>query len=110
MPLPRRGSFLVIGDWGFDSEIHGNTYSTSCQQAIADAMLEKFRELGDVKFIVNVGDSFYPHGVASKTDPQWSAKWRNIYSEELRSVPWYSVYGNHDLQHDPCSCSDGPEG
>jgi hypothetical protein len=72
-------------------------------------MLRKFRELGDVKFIINVGDSFYPCGVTSKTDPQWETKWRSIYAEELRSVPWYSVYGNHDYQHDPCACSSNPQ-
>eukprot|EP00959_Pyramimonas_sp_CCMP1952_P356466 7465113-Pyramimonas_sp.AAC.1 len=32
--------------------------------------------------------------------------WRWIYSEQLRSVPWYSVYGNHDYRSDPCACAD----
>jgi hypothetical protein len=106
----RRGTFLVLGDWGWDGKVHaGELPSSSCQTAIADAMHAKFTELEDVKFIINVGDSFYPDGVASKADPQWDSKWRQIYSKELRSVPWYSVYGNHDLHHDPCSCSDGPE-
>jgi hypothetical protein len=67
-------------------------------------MLHKFRELGDVKFIINVGDSFYPGGVESRTDPQWDTKWRSVYAEELRAVPWYSVYGNHDYHKDPCAC------
>ena len=35
-----------------------------------------FQELGDVKFVINVGDSFYPTGVTSKTDEQWGKKWR----------------------------------
>lgn len=69
-------------------------------------MDEVMTELGDVKFVVNVGDSFYPNGVASKDDEQWDIKWRNVYSQELRSVPWYSVYGNHDYHHDPGVCSD----
>lgn len=58
----------------------------------------KMAELGDVQFIINLGDSFYPCGVifANDTDPQWKSKWRDIYSARLRSVPWYSVYGNHD--------------
>lgn len=101
----RKGSFLVIGDWGFDYACHGNVPQVQCQQVIADRMLEKFKELGDVKFIINVGDSFYPHGVASRSDPQWRSKWREVYHEQLRSVPWYSVMGNHDYQHDPCACS-----
>jgi len=109
----RAGSFLVIGDWGWDESIHGSGVcgieSRTCQQAIADAMDAKMTELGDVKFVINVGDSFYPGGVASKTDPGWDAKWRDVYSPRTRSVPWYSVYGNHDYPGDPCACSPNPE-
>jgi hypothetical protein len=103
----RLGSFLVIGDWGWDEKVHGNTYGSDCQRAIGDLMHEEMEKLGDVQFIINVGDSFYPNGLTSKDDPQWDRKWRNRYSKELRSVPWYSVYGNHDYQHDPCACGDG---
>lgn len=102
----RAGSFLVLGDWGWDKDIHGNVRSVGCQQSIADAMADKMAELGDVRFIINVGDSFYPGGVRNKSDPQWDEKWRTIYSEELRAIPWYSVYGNHDLHVDNCTCSD----
>lgn len=97
---------MVIGDWGWDPDVHGEITSTACQQAIADAMHTSMETLGDVKFVINVGDSFYPDGVANKSDPQWDTKWRQIYSKTLRSVPWYSVYGNHDLHKDPCICSD----
>jgi len=62
-----------------------------------------------VRFIINVGDSFYPQGLSGKDDPQWDTKWRNVYHEKLRSVPWYSVYGNHDYHHDPCACSSDPK-
>jgi len=102
---PRAGSFLVIGDWGWDADIHGGVKSVACQQTIADAMKEKMTALGDVRFVINVGDSFYPGGVANRTDPQWDTKWRNIYPKVVRSVPWYSVYGNHDLYFDNCTCS-----
>jgi len=66
----------------------------------------KMDELGDVKFIVNVGDSFYDHGVRDRDDERWDKVWRWIYSVQLRTVPWYSVYGNHDYHSDPCACSD----
>jgi len=102
----RKGSFLVIGDWGWDASWHGNTQSRVCQETIAAKMAQKQRELGDVKFVINVGDSFYPFGVYSKDDPQWQAKWRDVYNDTLRSIPWYSVYGNHDMIQDPCSCSE----
>jgi len=101
----RAGSFIVLGDWGWDPEVHGQLQSRQCQQAIADAMDEKMRELGDVKFVVNVGDSFYPGGAVNKTDSNWDSKWRDVYTSRSRSVPWYSVYGNHDYLVDPCSCS-----
>ena len=34
----------------------------------------KMRELGDVEFVINVGDRFYPGGVSSKSDPQWDTQ------------------------------------
>jgi len=104
----RVGSFLVLGDWGWDAASHGNLFSRNCQSAIAEKMLGKMHDLGDVKFIVNVGDSFYPSGVSGRDDPQWDSKWRDVYPEKLRSVPWYSVYGNHDYHVDPGVCSWNP--
>jgi len=100
----RKASFIVLGDWGFDYNDHGNV-KPECQKAVARKMLEKFEELGDVKFIINVGDSFYPNGVRSKSDHQWERKWRAVYAKKLRSVPWYSVYGNHDYHNDGCACA-----
>merc|ERR1719450_1055870 len=102
----RRGSFMVIGDWGWDGvtkHVWGDNMctSTTCVRLIAQTMHETFMKLGDVKFIINVGDSFYPGGVKSKNDSQWDLKWRNIFSKELLSVPWYSIYGNHDYRNDP---------
>jgi len=105
----RIGSFLVIGDWGWDPQVHGNVRTVDCQRAIAEAMAAKVRELGDVRFVINVGDSFYPGGVGSRSDPQWETKWRSIFPPETRSVPWYSVYGNHDYAMDPCACSNVTE-
>merc|ERR1711971_782908 len=79
-PGSRKGSFLVIGDWGHDPSVHGNVKTDALQRAIAAQMLAKFRELGDVKFIVNLGDSFYPTGITSKSDSKWQTRWRNIFA------------------------------
>jgi len=106
-PSDRLGSIIVIGDWGHDPSVHGNIYSDTCQNNVAALMDATMQQQGDVKFIVNVGDSFYPGGVSSPDDPQWDSKWRSKYSDRVRSVPWYSVYGNHDLHQDPGSCNDG---
>jgi len=105
-PANRLGSFLVIGDWGWDPLVHGNVEKADCQKAIGAAMAHKFNELEDVKFIINVGDSFYPDGVSSPGDIRWRTQWIDRFPDILRSVPWYSVYGNHDLHHDPGMCED----
>eukprot|EP00929_Paragymnodinium_shiwhaense_P092179 TRINITY_DN5205_c0_g1_i1.p1 TRINITY_DN5205_c0_g1~~TRINITY_DN5205_c0_g1_i1.p1 ORF type:complete len:462 (-),score=77.36 TRINITY_DN5205_c0_g1_i1:218-1540(-) len=111
-PSGRKGSFLVIGDWGHDPSQHGNVRTDHLQRTIANQMLQKFKELGDVKFILNLGDSFYPTGITSKQDGKWQSRWRDIYAPELRSVPWYTVYGNHDIYDDhgcACGSADGSQ-
>lgn len=102
----RLGSYLVIGDWGWDAKAHGNLNTRRCQQLVANAMHKRFETLGDVNFVINVADSFYPDGVSSKDDPQWEVKWRQVYSPQVRGVPWYSIYGNHDYHADPCACTE----
>ena len=104
IPPKRKGSFLVVGDWGWDHLVHGNVHKKDCQQAIGATMAQKMEELGDVKFIINVGDSFYPDGLTSKSDSRWDVQWRERYPGIVRSVPWYSIYGNHDTHHDPGMC------
>lgn len=99
----RLGSFLVLGDWGYDAQVHGNV-KEGCQRAIAKAMRAQALDLGDVQFVINVGDSFYPDGVANQTDPKWSEVWLDVYGN-LTSLPWFSVYGNHDYNgRDRCAC------
>lgn len=80
--------------------------NTRRQQLVANAMHKQFETLGDVNFVINVADSFYPDGVSSKDDPQWEVKWRQVYSPQVRGVPWYSIYGNHDYHADPCACTE----
>lgn len=58
------------------------------------------------KFVVNVGDNFYPNGVRSPLDTRWQSSWEHIY-HSLPPMSWYSVYGNHDYGEIdlPCACS-----
>lgn len=67
---------------------------------------------GDVSFVINVGDSFYPQGTYFD-DSQWYTKWGDIYGKiprpvkgpaARRVVPWYSVYGNHDVSQKDLDC------
>lgn len=56
------------------------------------------------QYILNVGDNFYPGGLDIDcgdafdlgTSDQWSTQFDQVYTAELRGVPWYSALGNHD--------------
>ena len=63
-----------------------------------------------VKFIVNVGDNFYPAGVGSKNDAVWRHEWGDIY-HGLPPMKWYGTYGNHDYGqlNRQCICSVGED-
>jgi acid phosphatase len=46
--------------------------------------------------VLNLGDAFYPYGIADGADPQWNTTFEDIYSAPGLQVPWYGVLGNHD--------------
>lgn len=85
-PLPRRSGlrFVAVGDWGRDG--------MCCQRDVAHR-LSQVQSNWAPKFVLNLGDSFYPAGISSADDPQIASSWADVYS---RNVPWYSVAGNHD--------------
>jgi len=91
--------YLVIGDWG--GARYGCDTCGARQRQVAAKMHEfvqnKAKFGGQLLFVLSVGDNFYWQGAnASK----FKAQWEDIYSEELRSVPWFSVMGNHDYGED----------
>lgn len=83
--------FLVVGDWGQASEQ---------QRHVANAMAGVASRT-QTRFIISTGDNFYPHGVASVTDPQFQASFEEIYSAPSLQTPWYAVLGNHDYEGSP---------
>lgn len=101
-----RTAFMVIGDWGYDHGVHGSI-KPECQRAVA-ARMKQFKDQHNAQFVINVGDSFYPNGVNNNNDGQWWSKWRNIYDQSIINLPWFSVYGNHDLGPNDkwCVCGD----
>jgi len=83
--------FLVVGDFGRDG--------FCCQRDVA---WEMARAAGTIQphFIANGGDSFYDFGLLSEMEEQVDTSWRDVYMkhESLKSLPWYSVLGNHEYR------------
>ncbi len=85
-------NFLVVGDWGRGGTDHQSEVATQMGRA-AEAMR--------CRFIVSVGDNFYPKGVQSTDDPQWRSTFENIYTARSLQIPWYVTLGNHDYRGKP---------
>lgn len=83
VPLPSHGNtirLVVTGDAG--------SSSSRLTKAILVVQKEK-----PIDAIVLVGDNFYPCGVSSVTDPQWSKVTKHF---GWAKVPIFAVLGNHD--------------
>lgn len=85
----RSVSFLVMGDWGRNGDYHQKTVAEQMSKAAATV---------DAKFIVAVGDNFYPSGVQSVQDPQWKYSYEDIYASYPLNREWYVALGNHDYK------------
>lgn len=84
-------SFVVLGDWG-----KGNVG----QRAVARE-LGRAAEVSEARFVVSVGDNFYPHGVSGVDDPHWRDEFEGVYTAPALYVPWHPVLGNHDYRGRP---------
>jgi len=80
--------------------VYGDAGNGSSEQIItADAMSHYVLNSGtDIDFVINLGDSFYPSGVDSVTDPLWTDHFESIYDPSVLNMPFYSVLGNHDYR------------
>ena len=85
-------NFLAIGDWGRRGQFHQREVGLAMEQAAA--------ELGS-RFVLSVGDNFYPDGVASVTDTHWRESFEDIYAGPHLQTPWYVALGNHDYHGEP---------
>lgn len=93
LQVPAQAShFIVFGDWGRFGDDH--------QRQVANQMAKTAREV-HVDFFINVGDNFYPKGVASTHDPHWKYSLEDIYTDFSLQKEWYSILGNHDYMGDP---------
>ena len=80
-------SFMVIGDWGYNSKR---------QKQVAEAM-NHWAEHNHAGFVITTGDNFYPYGVTSSSDRKFNSLWKKIYHHRhLHNLTWYVTLGNHD--------------
>jgi len=89
---PASLSWLVVGDWGRRGQSH--------QSEVGQAMATAAAELSS-RFVLSVGDNFYPDGVESATDSHWKESFESIYSGPHLQTPWYVALGNHDYHGNP---------
>ncbi|MBF0212889.1 MAG: metallophosphoesterase [Magnetococcales bacterium] len=90
---PHRVVFFALGDQGSGSD-H--------QRRVAAAMERVAAADRGVDFVLLLGDNFYPDGVASVTDPQWSSAFESIYTGKmLDKTPFLAILGNHDGHANP---------
>ncbi|OOQ60882.1 metallophosphoesterase [Mucilaginibacter pedocola] len=84
--------FIALGDWGRSGE-YG--------QAEVGKQMGDWARSNPNKFVISVGDNFYPKGVVSEHDPLWNFTFENIYTAFSLQCDWYPVLGNHDYMTDP---------
>eukprot|EP00741_Cyanophora_paradoxa_P011556 tig00020562_g11164.t1 len=87
-------TFAAIGDWGRKGQHH--------QLALAKAMGEICARR-KCRFVVSVGDNFYPKGVSSVEDSDWLASYEQVYDKTKLGVRWYPTLGNHDYMGKPAA-------
>jgi len=90
-PAQKPIHIVAIGDFG----------TASPQQFQVASVMKKLQEKQPFDFGLTLGDNFYPNGVASPDDPQWKAKWEDVYNPV--GIPFYATLGNHDYMR-----PDGP--
>jgi tartrate-resistant acid phosphatase type 5 len=75
---------LAFGDFGTGSP----------QQLQLAATMKEYQKQNPFDFGITLGDNFYPSSVSSPDDPQWKAKWEDLYGP--LELSFYATLGNHD--------------
>jgi len=88
--------YLVVADQG---GCGGCTDCCAMQKQVAKKMDDYITARkaknpnSELLFVLAGGDNFYWAGASSG---RFSETWYDVYSQALTSVPWFSVFGNHD--------------
>lgn len=85
-------AFVAIGDWG--------RMGQGSQMDVAAAMSDAAAQIGS-RFVLSVGDNFYPAGVTSVADAHWKRSFEDVYAAPSLQTPWYVALGNHDYRGVP---------
>ena len=79
---------VAIGDWGYVGE-------GSAQKEVA-AAIDRIHAATPYDLGLTLGDNFYPAGVKSVSDPQWTKLWEQGYAK--LNIPFFAALGNHDYR------------
>jgi tartrate-resistant acid phosphatase type 5 len=84
---------LAVGDQGNGS---------FAQHLVSYGMERAAEKQGNLDFMMSLGDNFYMKGVISEDSTQWKTDFKDVYTGEmLETVPFYSIFGNHDARGKP---------
>lgn len=83
--------FLALGDIGWDS------HERSCVVAEMERQLAGF----DPRFVLLLGDNFYPSGLDSSDDPRWQSDFELLFPAARFPMPFRACLGNHDHGKNP---------
>lgn len=82
--------FMAVGDAGSGNE----------GQRIVAGSMKEYALQNPVKFVLYLGDNFYPNGVDSVDDPKFQDHFEEIYDKTVLNIPFYVIVGNHDYTGD----------
>ncbi len=88
---------LLVGDWGWDRDLTGQTRTAA--QMVRYASAHPIHP----EALVLLGDSWYgpmPQGIH---DPRWKSQFEDMYPASAFPGPAYSIMGNHDYQRLPAN-------
>ncbi|KAF1778426.1 Metallo-dependent phosphatase-like [Phytophthora cactorum] len=109
-------SVFGIGDWGATTYkgsccgSNSNNYDLNSQEVVATLMNIEAGASLKPKAVLAHGDNFYWNGInyLAERDGRFAASFESKYDgDNIKSVPWVAVMGNHDYGGSDYICSSG---
>ena len=89
---PKAKNILMVGDWGRQDDIAGQT--ATAQQMVSYAKANHIKP----EALFMLGDSWYGPLPGGVDDPRWKTQFEDMYPKSAFDCPAYSIMGNHDYQ------------